>query len=131
VRIPKLYDGRNKTFFFWNFEEFREATVVRTTQISVPTAQYRLGDFSQVISASGVNGSPRNVQVGGKDWLDPLNRIFASGTIFDPKTQRLVTVNGANFQVRDPFPTNQIDKTRFDPVAVRIQNLIPAPLGAR
>jgi hypothetical protein len=131
VWIPKLYNGRNRTFFFFNFEEFRESSEVRTTVLSVPTALYRQGDFSQVITGSGVNGVPRNVQVGGRDYADPLGRVFPSGTIFDPSTERIVASGANNFLVRDPFPQNRIAPTRFDPVAVRIQNLIPPPVGAR
>jgi hypothetical protein len=44
-------------------------------------------------------------------------------TIYDPATQRLQ--NGA--AVRDPFLGNIIPKSAFDPVALRIQNLIPLP----
>ena len=56
---------------------------------------------------------------------DPLNRPIFENEIYDPNTTRLA--NGQS--VRDPFPNNQIPVNRFDPVAVKIQNLIPLPMG--
>src|SRR6185436_6316349 len=37
VWIPKVYDGRNRTFFFWNWEEYRISTTVLPAALSVPT----------------------------------------------------------------------------------------------
>ncbi len=47
VRIPKLYNGKNKTFFFFNYEEFLENTGYSFTD-TVPTAAYLKGDFSAI-----------------------------------------------------------------------------------
>jgi hypothetical protein len=45
VRIPKLYNGANRTFFYFNFEQYRnKASVAGTT--SVPSDAYRNGDLS-------------------------------------------------------------------------------------
>src|SRR5262249_19742507 len=126
---PKLYNGRNKTFFFWNFEQYRENIRVTSTPATVPTDPYRIGDFSGVITGSGVNGVPRNVQVGGRGYVDPLGRTVQSGAIFDPSTQRPVTSGGQTIQVRDPFPGNKVPMTSFDPVAVKVLALIPRPQG--
>ncbi|HEX3373751.1 MAG TPA: TonB-dependent receptor, partial [Edaphobacter sp.] len=45
VWIPKVYDGRNKTFFFFS-QEFRRVINYSTTTVLVPTAAERNGDFS-------------------------------------------------------------------------------------
>ena len=45
VKIPKLYDGHDKTFFFFNWEQFRETQSVVNGLQTVPTAAYRTGDF--------------------------------------------------------------------------------------
>ena len=45
VWIPKVYDGRNKTFFFFS-QEFRRVINYSTTTVLVPTAAERVGDFS-------------------------------------------------------------------------------------
>ncbi len=46
VLIPHFYNGRNRTFFFADYEGLRYATS-RVVQYVVPTAQERTGDFSQ------------------------------------------------------------------------------------
>jgi len=46
--IPKIYDGRNKTFFFWS-EEWRKAQTPATNTINVPTAQQLGGVFTTPI----------------------------------------------------------------------------------
>ncbi len=46
VRIPKIYDGRNRTFFWIAGEAYRQ-TESAGTRLAVPTALERVGDFSQ------------------------------------------------------------------------------------
>ncbi|MBV8829863.1 MAG: carboxypeptidase regulatory-like domain-containing protein, partial [Acidobacteriaceae bacterium] len=53
VYIPKLYDGRNKTFFFVDYEGFRLRQGQSSTQ-TVPTALERTGNLSQLAAAQGV-----------------------------------------------------------------------------
>lgn len=53
VYLPKLYDGRNRTFFLVSWESYRQ--VQSSTQLSrVPTALEHAGDFSQSTDAGGV-----------------------------------------------------------------------------
>src|SRR5689334_5969031 len=125
VWIPKIYNGKDKTFFFWNFEQYRESQIVSTTTISVPTSAYRAGDFSPLIPASG----NQFIKVGPNNYTDPLGRTIPAGMIFDPKSTRPVQVGGQTVLVRDPFLGNKIDPTRFDTVAKNVQNLIPLPTG--
>src|SRR5437667_2049903 len=108
--IPKLYNGRNKTFFFLNWEQYRINTNVLPAAISVPTAAYRRGDFSAALLPN---------QIG----TDPLGRPIYPNEIYDPATRRIV--NGQ--VVANPFPNNTIDPERFDPVAKKLQALIPLP----
>lgn len=141
VTIPKLYDGKNKTFFFWSWEQFREKLSVTSTSATVPLPSYRTGDISQNIIANGLNGVGRPIQVGGVNFMDPLgNTNVLSGTIFDPNTTRDVTCNktlypaanctaGATVSVRDAFPGNLIPVARFDPVSVKVLALVPLPQG--
>jgi hypothetical protein len=139
VYIPKLYDGRNKSFIFFSFEEFREnVNVTNTSPVpTVPTQAYRNGNFAQVIA--GQNNIP--VNIGSTPYIDPLGRQFPAGTIFNPYDQQTVTcvsaggpgqpncTNGNTYVVRNPFVGNQIPTSLFDPVAVRILNLVPLPTG--
>jgi hypothetical protein len=64
VTIPKLYHGKNRTFFFFGYEGSREGNGQSTTS-SVPTSRMRQGDFSEVpnpiydpFSVHTVDGSP-------------------------------------------------------------------------
>ena len=52
VVIPKIYNGRNRTFFFFAYEgyQLRQAS---TRSIAVPTAAMREGDFSGLVDAQG------------------------------------------------------------------------------
>ena len=101
---------RDKTFFFWNWEQYLQYEQIRHQQQTIPTAAYRNGDFSAVLTGR---------QLG----VDALGRPIMEGTIYDPATTR--TVNGQ--VVRDPFPGNRIPSNRIDPVAAKIQALIPPP----
>jgi len=112
VYIPKLYNGRNKTFFYFNEEWFHNVTVQVGTYSTVPTLAYRSGDFSGALTGRTLTST-----------LDPVGRPINENVIYDPATER--PVNGS--VVRDPFPGNVIPQARLDPVAVKIQNLIPQP----
>jgi len=143
--IPKVYDGRNKTFLFFALELFRED--VRVANIpaasggtpTVPTDAYRNGNFAQVITGNGNAAGPLPFQIGGQTYRDPLGRSYSSGTIFNPTAVQSVvcgSVAGANcnvgttYLVRDAYVNNQIPASQFDPVSVRILNLVPKPVGS-
>jgi outer membrane receptor protein involved in Fe transport len=100
ILIPRLYDGHDKTFFFFNFEGVRQNTP-QTIIDSVPTALQRQGDFSQTFT--------------------PTGQLI---TIYDPATSKAST-GGA--YVRTPFPMNKIPLSRLDPTALAIVNFFPAP----
>jgi hypothetical protein len=112
VILPKLYNGHDRTFFFFNFEQFRQSAFITNTQGIVPTQAYRAGDFSGALTPT-CNGP------------DPAGQSVCLNEIFDPLSQR--TVNGS--QVRSPFPGNKIPLSQIDPTAAIIQNLIPLPTG--
>ena len=99
VVIPWLYNGRNRTFFFGDFEGYHE-TLGTPASFTVPTALERQGDFSQSRTASG-----SLIQV------------------YDPAT--LAVVNGT--QQRTQFPGNKIPASRLDPVAMKLVNYYPLP----
>ncbi len=133
VSIPKIYNGKNRTFFFWSFEQFREKLNINSTLATVPTQQYRNGDFSGLWSAN----ANRVLREGAADYRDPFGATVLDRTLFDPLTERTVTCpsTGANctanqpVQVRSAFVGNLIPVTRFDPVAVNVLKLVPLPEG--
>ena len=53
ILIPKVYDGRNKSFFFYAFERFslRQAA---NQLVQVPTVAMRNGDFSGLVNRAGI-----------------------------------------------------------------------------
>ncbi len=114
VEIPKVYHGRNRTFFFFSWEQFLQGQNFLPGTFSVPTSAYRTGDFSAAITAAG------NKSLGN----DPLGRPILADMIYNPTT-RSVAPGGQI--VTDPFSGNKIPQSMWDPVALKIQNLIPAP----
>jgi hypothetical protein len=130
IRIPKVYNGANRTFFFFNFEQYREARQISNGLMSVPTAAYRGGDFgtSGCLNFNVANGScngpnaPLTVP-GGAQAVDSNGQALTYGEVFDPNTTRVV----GGSTVRDPFPNGRIPVTRFDPVSAAIQNMLPLP----
>lgn len=53
IEIPKLYNGRNHTFFFFSYEGAKRLAN-SLVNYSVPTAAMRNGDFSSLVTSSGV-----------------------------------------------------------------------------
>ena len=129
IRIPKVYNGANRTFFFFNLEQYRESRQISNGLMSVPTDAYRNGDFGTSgclnfnIATNQCNGSNTPLTIGGVQAVDPNGQALTYGEIFDPKTTRVV--NGAT--VRDPFPRGMIPITQFDPVSKAIQAMLPRP----
>src|SRR5581483_1594550 len=129
IRIPKIYNGENRTFFFFNFEQYRESRQIANGEMSVPTAAYRNGNFGTSgclnfnVAAGACNGPNAPLTQGGAQALDSAGQPLTYGEVFDPTTTRVV--NGAT--VRDPFPNGQIPVTRFDPVSKAIQAMLPLP----
>ena len=111
--IPRVYNGRDKTFFFFNFEQYRENVTINNQEETVPTDAYRQGNFSAA-------------EIGSPIGTDPMGRPIFQNEIYDPNSN--FTYNGQ--VLRNPFPNNTIPASEFDPVAVKIQNLFPQPLGA-
>ena len=56
VRIPKLYNGKDKTFFFFNGESYRNSTQ-SLGLLTMPTAAMRTGDLSHTFNGSVLTGS--------------------------------------------------------------------------
>lgn len=112
VRIPKLYNGRDKLFFFFSFEQYRETIITNNVSSTLPTPAYRAGDFEAALT--------------GRDLgTDSLGRPIMENTIYDPNSTTII--NG--LPERNPFPNNTIPQSDFDPVALKIQSMIPLPTG--
>jgi hypothetical protein len=117
VYIPKVIDGRDKLFFFFNFEEYRETQVFNTFR-TVPTQAMRNGDFSALLTG-------RNICPASTPNCDKQGRPVFENTIYDPSTDQVI--NGVRY--RQPFANNKIDPSRFDPVSAKLLAMIPTPNG--
>src|SRR5262249_48030223 len=113
VVIPKIYNGRNKTFFFMNFDWTRfRSGVLPGFGNTTPIDAFKAGDFSSRLTTNQIA-------------TDALGRAVFQGEIFAPSTTRLV----GGVPVRDPFPGNIIPAN--DPlrsaVAAQISALMVHP----
>jgi len=102
VRIPGLYDGRNKTFFFAGYEQWRWRSTGSPRLNTVALPEWRTGNFSNFRNGLGA--------------LIPL---------FDPSTTR-ANPNGAGF-IRDPLPGNIVPANRIDPLSAKVLAFMPLP----
>jgi hypothetical protein len=100
IFIPKIYDGRNRTFFYFTFNGYRQNNAVSFSPITIATSPMTRGDFSSVVDSSG--------------------KVVP---IYDPNST--ATANGVT--TRDQFPGNIIPASRFSSVSSKIVPLIPAP----
>ncbi len=129
VWIPHLYNGHNKTFFFFAYEEYHNTQTLNNGTITVPTTAYRNGDLSGNLLGPIVDNN-------GNPVLDCLGRPLINGTVYNPATTRTVPCVGGSPQagstqtVRDPFPNNFIGApSTWDPVAQKVLTYFPTPSG--
>src|SRR5215510_6813704 len=119
IKLGKLYDGKNRSFFFFNFEQFRESQFITTGLTTVPTAAYRNGDFSAALGPQlTLNGAPA---------VDPLGRPVFQNQVYNPATTR-VAPDGST--VRDAYQGNIVPLSAMDPVALKVQALLPLPTNS-
>src|SRR5262245_42290028 len=110
---PPLYDGKNRSFFFFSLNGQRNSTPIfggtgDPQAVPVPTARMRVGDFSELLRP----GTSRNYSLaGGGTVAAPI------GTIFAP--------NGT------PIPGNDLRNCAscgtFSPFALAYINAFPLP----
>jgi hypothetical protein len=100
VTIPKVHNGKDRTFFFFGYEGTRYVSN-STAFATWPNPAWLTGDFSSQLNT---NGSQR--------------------VIYDPITTQ---ANGSGGYTRDPFPGNRIPVNKIDPVAKVLSQFIPQP----
>jgi hypothetical protein len=98
VRIPWLYNGQNKSFWFFAYDGGRRSFVqnLQTSPVQVPTGQERTGNFS--------------------DWPYQL---------YDPTTE--VCNPACNPATRTPYQNNQIPTGEINPLGQKLASLYPMP----
>jgi hypothetical protein len=104
VLLPKVYSGRNKSFFHVVYSGFRFRQGALNSLIGIPTPAYRAGDFSKLV--------------------DRNNRALA---VYDPLSTRS---DGAGGLTRDQYPGNVIPASRLSAVSKNIAALYPVPVSS-
>ncbi len=104
IIVPKLYNGRGKSFFFFAYERFslRQSA---SELVSVPTLAWRQGDFSNLVNSNG------QLQV-----------------VYDPSTSQPAS-SPTPYQ-RTPFPNNTIPMSQISPLAKIMYAITPLPTTA-
>jgi hypothetical protein len=97
VFIPKIFDGRNKLFWFFAWENDKNSQP-NTAFISVPTAAEKRGDFSQILATDGTQ------------LYDPYSGVQTGSVI-----------------TRTPLPNNLIPANRINPIAAKYLQFYPNP----
>jgi hypothetical protein len=87
VYLPKVYNGKNRTFFFVNYEGLRQ-NQAQSGRYNVPTAKMRTGDFSEV-SAAIYN--PYSIRiVNNVPTRDPFPNNVIPASLQDPVGRKLM-----------------------------------------
>lgn len=105
VVIPKLYNGKNKLFWFFAYDGARDNIPARPNDVNntVPTAIERTGDFSDLL---------------------PLGPQYV---IYDPLTVQPNPASAGHY-IRTPFPGNVIPPSRIvNPMYSFYNSRIPLP----
>jgi Carboxypeptidase regulatory-like domain len=108
---PMGFDGRDRSFFFFNYEGYRFITST-SGFYTMPTEAFRRGDFSQLRNDQGTL-----ITIYNPDTTRP-----------NPNYDSTRPVTGGNQPfLRDPFPGNIIPEGRIDQVARNILRFYPLP----
>ncbi len=102
LRIPHVYNGRDKTFFFFNYEGARQGSPDQALD-TVPSARERAGDFSQTFDRTG--------------RLD---------VIYDPSTTTRDPNNPGKY-LRSPFAGNIIPVNEINAISANVVKFYPLP----
>ena len=116
--IPHLYDGHDKTFFLFSFEQLFYHTGASVTS-NIPTPA-ELGSNGQYFDFSSTLGGPILTTGGTQAYSCNGTVPLYFGEIFDPAQES----NSCN---NTPFPNNQIPIGRESNVAKAVLQYMPAP----
>ncbi len=98
IVIPKVYNGKNKLFFFFAWESVKDSQP-NTTFVTVPTAAERQGNFSSLLA------------------------LGSTYQLYDPYT----AVQNGTVITRSPYPNNIIPTSELNPIALAMLNYYPLP----
>jgi hypothetical protein len=111
--IPGVYNGKDKTFWFFSWEGFRLRQGL-TWVDTVPTQAERSGDFSNLRDSSG-------------NLIPIYNPSAVCGELGNPACP---VVNGATVYTRQQFSGNVIPTPMLNTTSLKVENLWPLPTSA-
>ncbi len=97
--LPKIYDGRNKSFFFFSLDQFYVRSPGSPGLSTVPTSRMRQGDFTEWVEAG-------------------------RGLIYDPASGRR---DASGAYLRDPLPGNIVPRNRWSSISSKMVAMHPQP----
>jgi len=117
VKIPKIYNGHDKTFFFVNYD-YTIAPSVTTFTDTVPTALQRTGNLALALNATGQNGQARTpIQVYqpsgvaspafAGNIIGPINSAATATLAFVPLPNTAGTYDAVNNRYTGNWTTQQ------------------------
>ncbi len=116
VRLPGVYDGRDKTFFFGSYERLKD-NIAEPQLFTVPTARMRTGDFSELIVNRNNIADPNNVVI-----FNPFSATQSGANVvrtsFGCPTSGAVAANST---------CNIIPANLLNPVALNALQYYPMP----
>jgi hypothetical protein len=109
IKTRFAWSPRNKTFFYFNYQQYEQKGGVNPPVITIPTLKNRQGDFSDQLNASGK--------------LIP---------IYDPATTHAVNggITRSQFMGCDGLSPNVICQTRLDSTALAFNKYLPTPTNS-
>ena len=107
LSIPKLYNGKNRTFFYAAWEDYKYRSAVETGTLG-PTADMRAGDFSAL----------------GKTIYDPATTTF-DGTTYSRQTFTQEYNEGPGNTSLCNGHINCIPASRIDAISALYESIIP------
>jgi hypothetical protein len=123
VWIPKVYNGRNKTFFFYGMEGIREARPRNNGTFQIPTPAMRGGDFSELLAIGPTYQiyNPFSARAeGSRIRRDPF-RCDASGNPLPVNAQRQQDQTTGT-------PCNKLPASLINPIAKKfVDTYVPLP----
>jgi hypothetical protein len=121
VRIPHLYNGRDRTFFLFAWEKY-QLHLGSTTISTVPTAAERTGNFSDVLGGTIPGGTLYNGQYLFVNPCTGLPVLF--NQVFDPTTSKQIA---PGVFCRTPYANNTIPSGSISQAAMTLMKGLPLP----
>ena len=122
IVIPKLYNGKNKSFFFFAYEGNPNSVPAEGTVTTVPTAKERTGDLSELLQFGSAYQiyNPHSIAFDGTSYVrQPYAGNLIPASSLDPVAQNII----AKYY---PLPNQDAQ----DPVGFRRNFRSPTPLNA-